>query len=195
MKNPLNLSKYKVVLASNSPRRKELLASIVDDFEVQTIPDIDESYPDDLPSTEVAAFLSDKKASAYLDMLEEDTLIITSDTIVCDDDKVFGKPVDALDAVKILNHLSGNTHHVITGVTLLSQHKKHTFSSTTEVTFARLSNEEINFYIQTYKPFDKAGAYGIQEWIGHIGVESIKGSYFNVMGLPVQQLYQELKRF
>lgn len=195
MKNPLRINTHQIILASNSPRRKELLSTLHIPFEVNVLPNIDESYPESLSPEEVAPFLSEKKAAQYTNLLKSNTLLITADTIVCNTQSVFGKPKDAADAVKILHQLSGNTHRVITGVTLRNLKRTHTFSSITEVTFCKLSGEEIDFYVANFKPFDKAGAYGIQEWIGHIGVESINGSYFNVMGLPIQRLYQELKKY
>ena len=190
----LNLP-YQLILASQSPRRQQLLSDLDIPFTTLVIKDIDESYPKDLPAKEVAAYLSQKKAAAYRENLNENALVITADTIVIADNKVLGKPKDQADAVKTLQTLSGKTHLVITGVTLTTQHKSHTFSAITEVTFSPLEDDEINYYLEKYKPYDKAGAYGIQEWIGSIGVEHINGSYFNVMGLPVHQLYQALKNF
>lgn len=190
-----HLEKYAIILASQSPRRKELLSSLQIPFTVFTLPNIDENYPDDLAVLEVAEYLSNKKASAYKDILKENTLLITADTIVCNQSTVFGKPKDQQDAQGILETLSGKTHQVITGVTIATQDKNTSFSAVTEVTFAQLTKSVIDYYITNFKPYDKAGAYGIQEWIGHIGVESIQGSYFNVMGLPVQKLYSVLKDF
>ncbi len=190
----LNLP-YQLILASQSPRRQQLLSDLDIPFTTLVIKDIDESYPKDLPAKEVAAYLSQKKAAAYRENLNDNALVITADTIVIADNKVLGKPKDQAEATKILHTLSGKTHLVITGVTLTTQHKSHTFSAITEVTFSPLEDDEINYYLEKYKPYDKAGAYGIQEWIGSIGVEHINGSYFNVMGLPVHQLYQALKNF
>ncbi len=189
------ITSYRVVLASNSPRRKELLAGIDIDFDVRVIPDIDESYPADLPTKDIAEYISRKKATVYQQQMADDELIITADTIVVLDGEVMGKPHDEADASRMLHELSGRTHQVITGVTLTTITRQQSFSVETDVTFKSLSDEEINYYIQHYKPYDKAGAYGIQEWIGHIGVTGLHGSYFNVMGLPVQRIYEALRQF
>ena len=186
---------YKIILASNSPRRKELLAGIDVDFEVRVIQDIDESYPADIPTKDIAEYISRKKAAVYQTRMADDELIITADTIVVLDSEVMGKPHDEADASRMLHELSGRTHQVITGVTLTTTTRQQSFSVETDVTFKTLSDEEINYYVQRYKPFDKAGAYGIQEWIGHIGVTGLQGSYFNVMGLPVQRIYEALRQF
>ena len=186
---------YKIILASNSPRRKELLAGIDVDFEVRVIQDIDESYPADIPTKDIAEYISRKKAAVYQTRMADDELIITADTIVVLDSEVMGKPHDEADASRMLHELSGRTHQVITGVTLTTTTRQQSFSVETDVTFKKLSDEEINYYVQRYKPFDKAGAYGIQEWIGHIGVTGLQGSYFNVMGLPVQRIYEALRQF
>lgn len=183
-----------IILASNSPRRRELLAGLDLEFEVKVLPDIDESYPKDLPAAEVAGYISRKKADSYRALIGEDDLVITADTVVIVGDEVLGKPKDADEARRMLHLISGRTHQVITGVCLLTTDKEHSFSVTTDVTFKQLSDDEITYYIEHYKPFDKAGAYGIQEWIGYIGVTSINGSYFNVMGLPVQRLWEEIKK-
>ncbi len=188
-----NLSKYDIVLASNSPRRRELLAGLGVDFRVETVKGIDESYDESLPLNEVAAYLSQKKASAY--QLTANELIITADTIVLCAGEVMGKPQDRDDAYRMIRALSGCTHEVITGVTVASRDKSETFSNVTEVTFASLSDEEIYHYIDVYRPYDKAGAYGIQEWIGYMGITGINGCYYNVMGLPVNHLYTILKTF
>lgn len=186
----------KITLASNSPRRKELLSCLGFEFEVRTLQGIDESYPDNLSMEEIPQYISRKKAAAYT--LVEDELLITADTIVWIDGKVLGKPTDAEDAMQMLRRLSGRTHQVITGVTLT--HLKqgtisiHSFASVSKVTFASLTDAEIDYYVTHYSPLDKAGAYGIQEWIGHIGIISIEGSYYNVMGLPIQKLYSEMKK-
>ena len=187
--------KYKIILASGSPRRKELLAGLGYEFEVKVLPGIDESYPEGLSGEEIAKHISRCKAAPYRDTLKADELIITADTIVYLDGQVLGKPKDEEDACRMLRNLSGKTHQVITGVTLLTSDRQYTFSSVSEVTFAQLKEEEIKHYVSHYKPLDKAGAYGIQEWIGYIGVTRIEGSYFNVMGLPVQRLYTELQTF
>lgn len=186
----------RIILASNSPRRRELLAGLDLDFEVQVMKGIDESYPDGLGMREIAEHISLKKAGAYT--LAEDELLITADTIVWLDGEVLGKPRDEADAVCMLRKLSGKTHQVITGVTLRwnvseGMHSS-TFSCITDVTFAELSDEQINYYVRKYRPMDKAGAYGIQEWIGYVGVTGLNGSYYNVMGLPIQRLVEELRR-
>lgn len=186
---------YKVVLASNSPRRKELLGGLGIDFEVRTIQGIDESYPSTLKGEEIPMFISGKKAEAYLKSMADDEMIITADTIVYDNEQVLGKPKDAEDANQMLRQLSGHAHDVITGVSIVTKQKTVQFASTSKVFFSDLSDDEIDYYVAKYKPFDKAGAYGIQEWIGFVGVTRIEGSYFNVMGLPIQRLYTELKKF
>ena len=186
---------YKIILASNSPRRKELLAGIDVQFEVRVIQDIDESYPADLPTKDIAEYISHKKAAVYQQQMAPDELIIPADTIVVLGNEVMGKPHDEADARRMLRELSGQTHQVITGVTLTTIQKQVSFSVETDVTFKQLSDSEIDYYVSHYKPFDKAGAYGIQEWIGHIGVTALQGSYFNVMGLPVQRIYEALRQF
>ncbi len=184
---------YQIILASNSPRRKELLSGLGLNYEVRTLPGIDESYPDTLQGEEIPVYISSKKASAYLDTLKDNELLITADTIVWLDGRVLGKPADEKEACQMLRDLSGKTHQVITGVTLATTTFQKSFASVSQVTFAPLSEEEISYYVNHYHPMDKAGSYGVQEWIGFIGVERIEGSYFNVMGLPVQRLYRELK--
>lgn len=183
----------KIVLASNSPRRKELLGALELEFEVRTMDGIDEAYPQGLTMTGIPEHISSQKAAAYA--LGENELLIAADTIVYLDGEVLGKPSDAKEACSMLAKLSGQTHQVITGVTLRTLDRTHTFSSVTEVSFADLTKEQIEYYVKNYAPFDKAGAYGIQEWIGCVGVTSINGSYYNVMGLPVQRLNQELNAF
>lgn len=213
---------YKIILASNSPRRKELLAGLDIPFEVKVLKGIDESYPDTISAYETAQYIAAKKAEAYRSLLlgktalaETDSdnspsevsplLILTADTVVIAPTAneqndlegrgvILGKPKDAEDAKRMLRMLSGKTHHVVTGVCLTTATAQRQFSVTTEVTFKALSDEEISYYIEHYKPFDKAGAYGIQEWIGYIGCAGLNGSYFNVMGLPVQRIYEELKK-
>ena len=185
---------YKIVLASNSPRRRELLGGLGIPFEVKVLPNISESYPDTLPADEIAEYIAREKGDVYKSRIDEDILVITADTVVICDDEVLGKPTDAADARRMLHLLSGRTHHVVTGVCLTTAFRQRSFSVRTEVTFKHLSDEEISYYVENYKPFDKAGAYGIQEWIGYIGVTGINGSYFNVMGLPVQRIYEELKQ-
>lgn len=189
-----NLKKYKVVLASNSPRRKELLSGLGIQYEVKTLPDIDESFPEGLDGVEIPAYIARAKADAYRALMKSDELIITADTIVWLEGEVMGKPSDAEDARRMLRALSGQTHQVITGVCLTTAETQKAFSTVTDVTFCCLSEEEITYYVEHYQPMDKAGSYGIQEWIGFVGVESISGSYFNVMGLPIQRLYTELKK-
>lgn len=189
-----NLKKYNIVLASNSPRRKELMSGLGIDYVVKTLPDVDESYPDTLQGTEIPAYISQKKADAYKSLIQPDKLLITADTIVWLNGEVLGEPKDREGAMNMLRKLSGTSHQVITGVCLTTGNWQKSFTAVTDVTFAVLTEEEIIYYVDKYVPMDKAGAYGVQEWIGFIGVESISGSYFNVMGLPVQRLYQELKR-
>ncbi len=189
------INDLKLLLASNSPRRKELLGMIAPNFGIARMHEIDESYPDDIPSREIPKYLSQLKATAYKDQLEEDEIIITADTMVISGDKVLGKPHSRSEAIEMLKDLSGKTHVVVTGVTLTSQKKSVTFDETTEVTFAPLSDEEIEWYIDNFRPYDKAGAYGIQEWIGCIGISGIKGCFYNVMGLPVHHLYRQLVNF
>jgi septum formation protein len=182
----------KIILASNSPRRKELLSGLDFDYEVRTIQGLDESYPEGLPMENIPQYISQKKAAAYTLKINE--LLITADTIVYLDGKVLGKPANETEAKQMLRELSGKTHQVITGVTLTTTEMQHSFASVSQVTFSQLSDAEIDHYVTHYRPLDKAGAYGIQEWIGYIGVSRIEGSYFNVMGLPVQRLYSEMKK-
>lgn len=191
----MNLDHYNIILASNSPRRKELLSGLDLHYKVKTLPDVDESYPENLKGKEIPIYIAKEKAEAYQSYIKDDTLLITADTIVLLDGQVYGKPVDLEDAKRMLHKLSGKTHQVITGVCITTKQKQHTFGVTSEVRFAKLEDSEIDYYVDKYKPTDKAGAYGIQEWIGYVAVEYISGSYFNIMGLPVQRLYQELKKF
>ena len=186
---------YHLILASNSPRRQELLKGLDCPFEVRVKAGIDETYPDDLPAEEVPLYLSKLKAKAYCAELQPKELLITADTIVVVGNKILGKPRNAADAKTMLALLSGRIHQVVTGVSLTTQYKQVAFKVVTDVTFKALSQTEINYYVDTYKPFDKAGAYGVQEWIGYIGVTALNGSYYNVMGLPVQRVYEELQRF
>ena len=196
-----DLKKYSVVLASNSPRRKELLSGLGVNFSVKTLPDVEESFPDTLKGEEIPLFIARKKADAYKMLfssvtsneVEEPLLVITADTIVWIEDEVLGKPANATEARVMLSKLSGKKHQVITGVCLTTALWQKSFAAVSEVQFSSLTEEEMDYYIQNYCPYDKAGAYGVQEWIGLIGVESIQGSYFNVMGLPIQRLYRELK--
>lgn len=186
---------YKIILASNSPRRKELLGGLGLDFEVRTLQGIDESYPAELVGEDIPIYISGQKAKAYRQSMSDDEMVITADTIVYDDGAVLGKPQDRDDAIAMLSRLSGHAHDVITGVSIVTKEKTVQFASTSKVYFADLTDEEIAYYVDNFKPFDKAGAYGIQEWIGYVGVSRIEGSYFNVMGLPIQKLYTELKKF
>ena len=190
-----NLNKYEIVLASNSPRRKELLQRMGVNFKVRTLFGIDESYPDSLRGEDIVCYISRNKAKAYQSSMAPNELLITADTIVYVDGEVMGKPKNAEQAKEMLHKLSGKTHQVITGVTIVTAKRTENFGVTSQVKFTNITNEEINFYVDNYLPFDKAGAYGIQEWIGIVAVEEIKGSYFNVVGLPVQRLYQKLKTF
>ncbi len=181
---------YKYVLASNSPRRRELMAGLGIDFEVRVMKDVSESYPANLPACDVPAYIAREKAAAY--DIACDELLVTADTVVIVDNQILGKPVDAADARRMLRLISGRSHEVVTGVCLTTADKQRTFSVASEVTFKMLTDDEIDYYIHHYRPFDKAGAYGIQEWIGYVGVTALRGSYFNVMGLPVQRIYEEL---
>lgn len=188
-----NLKKYKIILASASPRRRELLGGVDVDFKVRVLPDIDESFPESLQGGEIPLHISKKKADAYRAVMGNDELVITADTIVWLDGAALGKPVDEEDARRMIRDMSGKTHSVFTGVTITTKEVQRSFVAQSDVTFASLTDEEIDYYIAKYKPMDKAGAYGVQEWIGYIGITNINGSYFNVMGLPVQRLYSELK--
>jgi len=189
-----NLSNYNIILASNSPRRRELLSGLGIDFEVKVLPDIEESYPDTLTVSETAEYIAKEKADAYRQQMSDNDLIITADTVVIVGQEVLGKPTDDDDAYSMLRKISGCTHQVITGVCMMTKDHMRSFSVATDVTFKELSDKEIWHYIKTYKPYDKAGAYGIQEWIGYIGVTALNGSYFNVMGFPVQRVYTELQK-
>lgn len=188
------LKNYNIALGSASPRRKELLAELGVDFIIKTTEKAEE-YPKDLEINEIAKFLAKQKAKIIEIDLEKDYLLITADTIVIQHGEIIHKPKNKQDAIEILKKLSGNSHTVITGVCITSSKKQIVFSSITDVSFTNLSNDEINFYIEKYKPFDKAGSYGIQDWIGFIGVDKIIGSYNNVVGLPTAELYQKLKLF
>jgi septum formation protein len=189
------LKKYNIILASKSPRRRQLLEEMDIIFEVKTR-DVDEDFPDDLEKEKVAIFLCEKKAEAFTaNQIGDNDLIITADTIVCLEGDILNKPGDREHAIEMLQNLSGKKHEVITGVCLRSRDKQQSFFVSTDVYFKSLSPEEIEYYVDHYRPFDKAGSYGIQEWIGHIGIGKIEGSYFNVMGLPTARLYQELKAF
>ena len=190
-----NLKKYNVVLASNSPRRKELLQRLGIPFKVRTLFGIDESYPDTLRGEDIVRYISRNKANAYRSSMGPDELLVTADTIVYLQGEVMGKPHDADDARRMLRALAGQVHQVITGVTIITANDMENFAVTSQVKFSDLSDDEINYYVDRYLPLDKAGAYGIQEWIGLVAVEELRGSYFNVVGLPIQRLYQALKRF
>lgn len=188
-----NLKKYNIVLASKSPRRKELLGMLDIPFEIKVKEGIDESYPADMPAIEVPEFLSRLKGNAYAEDIKGNEMVITADTIVILDGHIFGKPFDEEDAIEMLIQLQGRTHTVASGVCIATKEKIVSFTASTAVTFASLSREEATWYVEKYKPLDKAGAYGIQEWIGCAAVASIDGSFYNVMGLPVHQLYNVLK--
>jgi len=185
---------WKILLASQSPRRRDLIKGLDLPVEIVQAPKIDESFPEGMPPLEVPVYLARKKALEFKSDLKRDEVLITADTIVLCNNRIINKPEDRRTAIDMLKTLSGNNHTVVTGVCLKLASKEATSYSTTEVYFSHLSEEEIIYYIDKYKPYDKAGAYGIQEWIGYIGVEEIKGSFFNVMGLPLQRLYEELKR-
>jgi septum formation protein len=189
-----NLNSYHIILGSQSPRRKELLNGLNISFEVKNI-DVEETYPKGLVGVDIPMFLAEKKANAFAKFMTDNTMLITADTIVWHEGEVFGKPVDKKDATSMLTALSGKTHQVITGVCISTKDKRKIFSVISEVRFATLNRYEIDYYLENYKPYDKAGAYGVQEWIGFVGVEFIEGSYFNVMGLPIQRLYNELKHW
>lgn len=188
----IKLDGYKLVLASQSPRRKELLAGLGLDFEVR-VKQVNEDFPMELPALEVAQYLAKKKADAFLLDLSSGEIVLTSDTVVVLDGVILGKPADASEARAMLTALSGKSHRVVTGLSITSAIKQETHSDVATVYFRNLSDEEIDFYVENFKPFDKAGSYGIQEWIGFIGVEKIEGSFFTVMGLPLHLVYQVLK--
>ena len=187
--------KYKILLASNSPRRREILEMLRIPFTVVTMEGIDESYPADMEPEKVSEYISGKKADAFLKRIGEKELIITADTVVICDGRILGKPKDSGEAERMLEFLSGKTHTVTTGVTIATKTRRVSFSVESHVTFADLTKDEIRYYVDTFHPLDKAGAYGIQEWIGGVAVARIEGSFYNVMGLPVHRLYQELKEF
>ena len=189
------LQNYRVLLASKSPRRRQLLEGCGIAFEIADGREAEEVYPSTLPTEQVAEYLSGLKSDAYADVLATEDLLITADTVVIAGGEILGKPVDRADAVRMLRLLSGCEHKVITGVTLRTVAKKESFSCESRVRFRGLTDEEIEYYIDTYRPYDKAGAYGIQEWIGYVAIEAIEGSFYNVMGLPVQALYVRLGEF
>jgi len=188
------MNSHKLILGSKSPRRKELLAGLGFEFEIRT-KETDESYPESLAPRDVPSYIAEQKAFALIDELQENEVLICSDTVVVVENEILGKPENELEAKKMLQKLSNKTHQVITGVVLQSKKKKVAFSVITDVTFKQLSDNEIKYYVSNYKPLDKAGAYGIQEWIGYIGVISLKGSYFNVVGLPTHEVYEAIKNF
>lgn len=190
-----NLKQYNIVLASNSPRRKDLLKRLGLEFKVRTLLGIDETFPDTLPTEQIAEYISKTKAEGYRRTMLPNDLTITADTIVVVGDEVIGKPHNIEEAKDILHRLSGRSHIVYTGVTVFTFDKEVSFTAKSRVKFANLTTEEINYYVENYLPLDKAGAYGIQDWIGLIAVEEIEGSYFNVVGLPIQRLYTLLKKF
>ncbi|HET6227040.1 MAG TPA: Maf-like protein [Bacteroidia bacterium] len=189
-----DLKKYKFILSSKSPRRQYLLKEFGLHFDIHT-KDVDESFPAQLKAQEIPLYLAEKKAAAFDSELTDDTIVITSDTIVWLENQVLNKPVDEADAIRMLQLLSGKKHEVYTGVCLKSKNKMHSFYACTHVYFKQLTMQEIEYYVRNYNPYDKAGAYGAQEWIGYIAVEKIEGSYFNVMGLPLKELYEALLKF
>ena len=189
-----NIKKYRIILASASPRRRELLGGLDVDFEVRALPDVDESFPAELQGGNIPLYISRKKADAHRALMADDELVITADTIVWLDGAALGKPVDEEDARRMIRNMAGKTHSVFTGVSITTKEQQYSFVAQSDVTFSELTDDEIEYYVQKYRPMDKAGAYGAQEWIGYIGMSNIVGSYFNVMGLPVQRLYSELKK-
>ncbi|MDR1984855.1 MAG: Maf family nucleotide pyrophosphatase [Prevotellaceae bacterium] len=190
-----DIKKYNIILASQSPRRVELMHGLGLNFTQVKLSDVDESYPDDLHKNEIPVHVAQKKSDSYTKKFNDNDILITVDTIVWCNGEMFGKPKDKNDAFRMLKAISNNTHEVLTGVCLRSATKTREFVVTSTVHFKSLTTDEIDFYIDNYQPYDKAGAYGIQEWIGFIGLTKIEGSYFNVMGLPTQNLYQELENF
>ncbi len=183
-----------IILASKSPRRQELLKLMGVDFKV-VLKEVDESYPEGLSPAEIAVYIAEKKAKAFDESLNKNEVVLTADTIVCIDDLILGKPENEEHACEMLAILSGKKHEVITGVAFLQNERLHSFFEISEVYFTHLSSEQIRHYVQTCKPFDKAGSYGIQEWAGLVAIEKINGSYTNVVGLPTHRVYQELKNF
>lgn len=191
----MSFKDYHIILASNSPRRKDLLRGLDIAFDVRVQPDIAETYPESAAPADVAGYISREKANAYKDTITEHELIITADTVVIVGNEILGKPANNDEAKEMLRKISGRKHQVVTGVCLTTTEKQHCFSVSTDVTFKNLTEKEIEYYVETYSPLDKAGAYGIQEWIGYVGVTALEGSYFNVMGLPVQRIWEELNNF
>lgn len=190
-----NLAKYHILLASKSPRRRELLSELRIPFNTISLGQLDETYPDNMPKSEAPQYIANKKADAYLRQIHDNEMVITADTLVILNEKVYGKPHDNEDAKTMLRELSGKVHDVVTGVCILTKDRRTSFTATTKVKFCEITDEEIEYYVENYMPLDKSGSYGIQEWIGTIAVEWIEGSFYNVMGLPVHRLYQELKLF
>ncbi|HIP31615.1 MAG TPA: septum formation protein Maf [Crocinitomicaceae bacterium] len=188
------MDKFKIILGSKSPRRQELIKELGFPFEIRT-KEVEENYPDNLPALEVAGYLAKLKAAPLIDSLQDGEILLTSDTVVLHQKKILGKPKNKEEAFYMLRSLSGNSHEVITGVNLVSKNKEYNFSTSTTVYFSELSDEQIHYYIDNYQPFDKAGSYGIQEWIGMVGIEKIEGCFYNVMGLPVHELYKTLLNF
>lgn len=191
----MDMNNHVILLASKSPRRQELMQLLDLKFEIPASIEVEETYPSSLPAEKVPEYLSQKKASAYLNILKENEILVTADTVVILGSEILGKPHSEDDAIDMLKKLSGNTHKVVTGVTITSSAMQKTFSAITEVDFDILSDEDIRHYVSHYRPLDKAGAYGIQEWIGAVGIKAIRGSFYNVMGLPVHRLYKELRAF
>lgn len=190
-----NLEKYHIMLASKSPRRRELLSDLRIPFNCINIGGIEENYPEDMPAEDVPQHIANIKADAYMANLKDNDMIITADTLVIMGNRIFGKPSDRDEAFNMLKELSGKVHKVVSGVCIMTKERRETLTSITEVKFTDISDDDIRYYIENYLPLDKAGAYGIQEWIGCIAVEWIKGSFYNVMGLPVHALYRALKSF
>jgi septum formation protein len=190
-----NITKYEIWLGSQSPRRRQLLEGLNIPFKVIVNSNIEEKYPEHLSNEQIAVYLAELKAQCYKEMMKDNTLLITADTIVCIKGKVLGKPTGRNDAIRMLTLLSGHKHIVITGVCIMTNDKKITFSDSSDVYFSELTDEEIIYYVDNFKPYDKAGAYGIQEFIGYIGIEKVTGSFYNVMGLPIHKVYKVLKTF
>ena len=189
------LKPYRLILASQSPRRRQLLADAGIEFVLAPRFECEESFPDIMPAAEVAQYLSSLKSEAYPESLGTNDILLTADTVVIACNRILGKPADRAEAIEMITMLSGRDHEVVTGVTLRSAECVKSFSVSSKVRFRALLQEEIEYYVDTYRPFDKAGSYGIQEWIGYVGIEGIEGSFYNVMGLPVQRLYSELNDF
>ncbi|UTW63045.1 septum formation protein Maf [bacterium SCSIO 12741] len=189
-----NLTNRRIVLASGSPRRKALMEQLGIDFEV-LVRSVEEDYPKHLNPRQVAEYLARKKAEAYEDLVDEKAIVITADTLVTFEDEILNKPANRDEAVRMLSMLSDKTHEVITGVSIQSDEQQVVFHAVTYITFSKLSQEDIDFYVDTYSPFDKAGSYGIQEWIGLTGVKMMEGTYYNVVGLPMNALYHHLQKF